>query len=232
MTWPFCQVIIPPPSQVFLSRGIFLQLVVWVNHIAHLVVVFFCPLSSSQIFFLDFFFSMIISIFLLPNHFPFHCLQFLSNLSQYSWSYLLSDYLNSFFAMNLSGNTSLLNIPFLHSCLAISSMSQRYSFLNSLITSCVFSKFSFPSYVFNSAVNPFQHTKYLSFPLTCHLFRILFTSYSFSPLIITRASCSFFYPYTCSTYCCILLTFTTGYAFTVLGNSNSTAFDDTIFLTL
>ena len=101
-----------------------------------------------------------ISIFLLPNCFPFHHLQFLSSLLQYSWSYFLSDHPNSFLAINLPGNSSLLNIPFLCSCLATSSMSHRYSFSNSLIASFVFFKFSLLSQVLDSAVNPFQCTRY------------------------------------------------------------------------
>ena len=160
----------------------------------------------------------IISIFLSPSHFSFHCLQFLFNLSQYSWLYLLSDHPNSFLAINLPGNSLLLNIPSLCSRLATSSRSHWYSFSNSLIASCAFFKFSFPSQVSNFTVNLFQYTKYLSFPLTYCLFRILFTFHSSSPLIITGASCFFLCPSTCPTYLCILLTFTTGYTLTVIGN--------------
>ena len=117
--------------------------------------------------------SAIVSIFFSPNCFPFHYFQFLSNLPQYSWSYLLSDYPKSFFAVNLLGNSPLLNILSFHSCFAISSISCWYSFSNSSIASCVFFKFSLLSQVLDSTVNPFQHTKYLSFSLTHCLFRIL-----------------------------------------------------------
>ena len=71
-------------------------------------------------------------------HSPFYCLQFLSNLPQYSWLYLLSDYPNSFLAVNLPGNSSLLNVPSSCSCLTTSFISHRYSFSNSLITSFAF----------------------------------------------------------------------------------------------
>ena len=163
---------------------------------------------------------------------PFHRLQFLSNLSQYSWLYRLSNHSYNIFAVNFPGNSSRWNVPSLHSCLATSSISHRYSFSNSLITSFVFSKFSLPSQVSDSAINPFQRTRYLSFPLTCRLFRILSTSHSSSPLIMTGAGCSFFCPSTCPMYRHILLMFTTGCIFTVLGSSNLTAFDDIISLTL
>ena len=181
-----------------------------------------CPISSS---------SSIVSIILLGRLF-FHFFQFLSNLPQYSWLYCLSDHPNNFFAMNLPGNSLLRNVPFSCSCLATSSISRQYSLLNSSIASFAFSKFSLPSQVSDSAVNPFQHTRYLFFSLTRRLFRILSTSHSSSPLIITRAGCSFFCPSTYPTYLRILLTFTTGCIFTMLGSSNSTVFDDTIFLTL
>ena len=183
-----------------------------------------CSISSS--------FSIVSIIFLSLGRLPFHHLQFLSSLLQYSWSYLLSDHPNNFLAVNLPGNSSLLNIPSSCFCLITSSISCRYSFSNSSITSFVFFKFSLPSKVSDSAVNPFQCTRYLSFPLTCHLFRILSTSHSSSPLIITGAGCSLFCPSTCPTYLCILLTFTTGCIFTILGSSNSTVVDNMIFLIL
>jgi len=72
-------------------------------------------------------------------------------------------------------------------------------------------------------MNPFQHTKYLSFPLTFLLFSIRSTSHSSFPSIMTGAGCSFLCPSTCPTYCCTLLTLTTGYIFTVVGSSNLTA---------
>jgi len=158
-------------------------------------------LSSSSVYSLtpNFSFSFssfftIIFILLSPNRFPFHCLQFLSNLSQYSWLYYLSDYLNNFLAVNLSSNFSLLNISSSCSYLAISSMSRQYSFSNSLIASFAFFKFSLSSQVSDSTVNLFQHTRYLSFPLIHCLFNIFSTSHSSSPLIITEAGYSFFCP--------------------------------------
>ena len=48
---------------------------------------------------------------------PFYHLQFLSNLAQYSSSYLLSNYSNNFLAVNLSGNSPFLNVLFFSSCL-------------------------------------------------------------------------------------------------------------------
>ena len=172
----------------------------------------------------------IVSLFI--GFLPFHRLQFFSILPQYSWSYCLSNHPYSFFAVNLPGNSPHLNVVSSRSCHATSSISRQYSFSNSSIASFTFSKFSFPSQISDSAVNPFQRTKYLSFPLTCHLFRILSTSHSSSPSIITGAGCSFFCPSTCPTYRRILLALTTGCIFTVLGNSNLTTFDDIISLTL
>ena len=157
---------------------------------------------------------------------PFYFFQFLSSLLQYSWSYHLSNYPNSFLAVNLPGNSSLLNVPFSLSCQFISSMSLQYSFSNSSTASFAFSKFSLPSQVLDSAIKPFYLTKYLSFPLICRLFRIFSTLYSSSSLIMTRVGCFFLCPFTCPTYFCILLTLTTGCIFTVLGSSSSTAFDD------
>ena len=162
----------------------------------------------------------------------FYLLQFLSNLTQYSLSYFLSDYPNNFLAVNLPGNSPLLKVPSFLSYLLMFSMSLLYSLSNSSITSFAFPKFSFPSQVSDSTVNPFHCTRYLSFSLTCHLFNILLTSHSSSPSIITGASCSFLCPSTCSTYFCILLTFTTRCIFTVLGSSNSTIFNDMIFFIL
>ena len=128
---------------------------------------------------------------------PFHLLQFLSSLPQYSWSYLLSVYPNNFFVMNLPINSSLLNILFSLFCFLMSSISYLYSFSNSSIVSLAFSKFSFPSQVSDSIINSFHHTRYLSFPLIFCLFNILSTSHPFSPLIITGASYSFLCSSTC-----------------------------------
>ena len=186
---------------------------------------FFCSIFSSS--------SQIVSKVLLPlAHSPFHHLQFLSNLPQYSSSYCLSDYPNSFFAINHPSSSPLLNVPFSLSCLLTSSISHLYSFSNSLTASFTFSRFSIPSQVSDSAVNPFYCTRYLSFPLTHCLFKILSTSYSSSLLIMTGAGCPFLCLSTCSMYLCILLILTTKCIFTVLGSSNSTAFSDMTFLIL
>ena len=113
-------------------------------------------------------------------------------------------------------------------CLYIILISLSYSSIASL----AFSKFSSPFQVSDSAVNPFYRTRYLFFPLICRLFSILSTSYSSSPSITTGAGCSFLCPSTCPTYLHILLTLTTECIFTVLGSSNSTAFNNTIFFIL
>ena len=177
--------------------------------------------------------SLITSSILLSLSYPsFYHFQFLSNLPQYSWLYLLSDYSNSFLAINLPDNSSLSNIPSSYSCLITSSWSRQYSFLDSSIAFFAFFKFSLPSQVSDSTVNPFQHTKYLSLSLTHCLFNILSTFYSSFPLIITRAGYSFLCPSTCPIYLCTLLTLTTRYILTVLGSSNSTTFNNTIFFTL
>ena len=186
---------------------------------------FSCPISSSS--------SLIVSIVFHPLTLsPFHCLQFLSNPAQYSLSYLLSDKPNSFLAVNCPGSFSLLSILSFFFCLLMSSISHWYFFSNSSTASFAFSRFSIPSQVSDSAVNPLHCTRYLSFSLIHCLFNILSTFYSFSPSIITGASCFFFCPSTCPIYLCILLTFTTGCIFTVLDNSNSTTFVDTIFFIL
>ena len=121
---------------------------------------------------------------------------------------------------------------FLLRALITSSISHRYSFSYSSIASLAFSRFFFPFQVSDSAVNPFYHTRYLSFPHILCLFSILSTFYSSSPSITTGAGCSFLCPSTCPTYLCILLTLTTECIFTVLGSSNSTMFDNTIFFIL
>jgi len=77
---------------------------------------FSCSISSSS--------SLIVSIVLHPLTLsPFHHLQFLSNLVQYSLSYLLSVQPNSFLAVNHPSSFSLLNVPFSLSYLLTSSMS-------------------------------------------------------------------------------------------------------------
>ena len=152
---------------------------------------FLIPKSSCSIFSS----SLTVSKVLLSLTFLlFHCLQFLSNLPQYLWLYLLSDHPNNFLAINLPSNSSLLNTPFSRSCHVIFSISCRYSLLNSSIASFAFFKFSLPSQVLDSTMNSFQHTKYLSFSLTHCLFRVLSISHSSSPSIITGAGCSFFCP--------------------------------------
>ena len=177
--------------------------------------------------------SLTISIVLRPLVCPpFYCFQFLSSLPQYFLSYCLSDHPNSFFAVNCPGSSPLLNVPFSLFCCLTSSMSCRYSFSYSLTVSFVFSKFSLPSQVSDSAVNPFYHTKYLFFPHICCLFRILFTFHSSSLSITTGAGYSFLCPFTCPTYLCILLILTTKCIFIVLGSSNSTVFDNMIFFIL
>ena len=137
------------------------------------------PEFSYSISFSSFF---IVSIVLRPFFLsPFHRLQFLSNLAQYSSSYLLSIHPNNFLAVNLPGSSSLWNVSSSFSCLLMSSMSLLYSLSYTSITSLAFSRFSFPSQVSDSAVNPFHHTRYLSFPLICYLFNILSTFHSSSP---------------------------------------------------
>ena len=128
----------------------------------------------------------IISIVLCPLALPpFHLLQFLSNLAQYSLLYFLSDHPNNFLAINLPGNSPLLKVPSSLSCLLTSSISCWYSFSNSSTTSFALPRFFFSSQVLDSAVNPFYHTKYLSFPLIHYLFKILLTFHSSFPSIMT-----------------------------------------------
>ena len=178
------------------------------------------------------FFSFIVFIVFCPFALPsFHHLQFLSNLVQYSLSYLLCDQPNSFLAVNHSSSSPLLNILSFFFCLLMSSISHQYSFLNSSTAYFAFSRFSIPFQVSDSAVNPFYCTRYLSFPLTCYLFNILSTSYSFSPSIITGVGCSFLCPSACPIYLHILLTLTIGCILIVLSSSYSTAFANMIFLT-
>ena len=63
--------------------------------------------------------------------------------------------------MKFVTNSFLLDIPFSCSCLLTSFISCQYSFSNSSIASFASPKFSLPSQVSNSAVNPF----YLSCPM-------------------------------------------------------------------
>ena len=100
--------------------------------------------------------GIVFIVSLLASFLPFHRLQFLSNLSQYSWSYHLSDHPYNIFAVNFPGNSPHLNIVSSRSCCATSSMSRWCSLSNSSITSFAFFKFFLPSQVSGSAVNPFQ----------------------------------------------------------------------------
>ena len=139
---------------------------------------FSCSISSCS--------SFIISIVLFLFAFlPFHLLQFLSNLTQYSSLHFLSDHPDNFLAINLPGNSSLMKVPSSLSCLLTSSMSCWYSFSNFSTASFALPRLSFPSQVSDSAVNPFYHTKYLSFPLIHYLFKILLTFHSSFPSIMT-----------------------------------------------
>ena len=194
---------------------------------------FVYSLISDSFCLIFFFSSQIVSkvLFLFPCS-PFHHLQFLSNLLQYSLSYLLSDHPNSFFAVNCPGSSLFLNVFFSLSYYLISSIFHWYSFSNSLTAPFAFSKFSISFQVSDSTINPFYYTRYLSFSLICCLFNIISTFHSFSPSIITRAGCSFLCPSTCSIYLYIPLMFTTGYMLIVLDSSSSTVFADIIFFTL
>ena len=152
-------------------------------------------------------FSFIVSIVLCSFAFlPFHYLQFLFNLAQYSLSYLLSDQPNSFLAINYPGSSSLLNILSFLFYFLTSSIFCQYSFSNSSTAFFAFSKFSFSSQVSDLAINPFHSTKYLFFLLICCLFRIFSISHFSFSLIMTRAGYSFLCLFTCPMYFCILLT--------------------------
>ena len=185
--------------------------------------------SSSISSFFSFIVSIILCSFALLS---FHHLQFLSNLVQYSSLYLLSDQPNSFLAINYPGSFSLLNILSFLFYFLIFSIFCQYSFSNSSTAFFAFSKFSFSSQVSDLAINPFHSTKYLFFSLIHCLFRILLTSHSSSPSITTGAGYFFLCPSTCPTYFCTLLTLTTGCIFTILGSSNSTAFNNITFFIL
>ena len=220
MTQPFGQVMTSLLSQGFLFQGFYnlqygsqmFPISLSSSSVHSLISDFFCSISFCFFFIISIVFhSLALS--------PFYLLQFLSNLIQYFSSYFLSNYPNNFLAINLPGNSLLLKIPFSFSCLLTSSMSYWYSFSNFSTTSFVLSRFSFPSQVLDLAVNPFYHTKYLFSPFIHHLFKILLTSHSSFPLIITKAGCSFFCPSTCPMYLCILLTLTTGCIFTILDSS-------------
>ena len=75
------------------------------------------------------------------------------NSLSFSFSFLFSTHLISFFLISCSNfSTNFIAFP----------------------------KFSNSSYIFSSAVYPFHLTKYFSFPLTSHLLNIFSISYSFS----------------------------------------------------
>ena len=135
---------------------------------------------------------------ILANGFLFHCRQFVSNLFQYSCLYFFFLHPYNNFAVYFPGN-SLLNTFFSssHSCRLVSSSSSLpYSFSNSSTRSLAFLRFSLLSQVSSSAVHPFHHTRYLSFPHTCLLFIIFSTSHSSSPSITMGCGTSFFCPST------------------------------------
>ena len=93
-----------------------------------------CSISSSSL--------TVSNVLLLLTFLPFHCLQFLSNLPQYSWLYLLSNHPNHFLAINLPSNSPLLNTTSLCSYCTTSSIFCRYSLSNSSIASFGFFKFA------------------------------------------------------------------------------------------
>ena len=170
----------------------------------------------------------------LANGFLFHHCQFSFNLFQYFCSYFFSPHLYNNFVIYFPSN-SLLNTFFSSSisCYCIfSSFSFSYSFSNSFTRSLAFLRFSLPSQMFSSAVHPFHHTRYSSFPCTHLLFIIFSISYFSFPSIITGYDFFFFCSSICPIYLHILLTLTTGCIFTMLGSSNSIAFVETIALTL
>ena len=136
--------------------------------------------------------------------------------------------------MYLPGNSPLSYIPLFSSlsCHLMSSISLPYSFSKSFNVSLAFPKFSVPSYVSASDINPFHCTKNFSFPFTILFLRIFLTSHFSSPSITTGYGISFLCPSTWFLYLHILLMLTTGCIFTVLDSSNSIAFAQTIFLTL
>ena len=133
--------------------------------------------------------------------------------------------------MYLLGSSPLLYIPLSStlSCYLISSISLPYSFSKSFSAFFSFVKFSLPSHVSTSEVNPFHCTRNFSFPLTVLLFRIFFTSHSSSPSITTGCGVSFLCPSTWFLYIHTLLTFTTRCIFIILDSSNSIMFVETTF---
>ena len=143
----------------------------------------------------------------------FHLCQFLSNFLKYSFSNfpLFQPYSN--FAIYFPGNSILLNsfafvfcFQFTSSCLLTSAPILP---LNSSTNSLACSRSSFLSHISFSTVNLFYHTRYFSTPLIFLLFNIFSTSHSSTPSTLIGLPSSLFYPFTCSLYHTIRLTFTT-----------------------
>ena len=172
--------------------------------------------------------------------FFFHLFQFLSNFFKYSLLNFLSSYPYNNFAAYLSDNSSLLNssasrfnfISFSFFIFILHISFSNLSFSNFSIFSVIFFKFSNFSYVFSFPVYPFYFTKYFVFSFLSCLSKISSTSYSFSPATSTGGSGIFFCSSTYSLYFTILLILTTRCIHNNTGNSNSTTFSNTIFLTI
>ena len=131
----------------------------------------------------------------------FHLCQFLSNFLRYSSSNLLLFHLYNNFAIYFPSNSPLLNSLF--STISILSYLLTSTFIcpsNFSNASFVFSKFSFFSHIFCSAVNPFHHTRYLFTPFIFLLFNIFSTFYSSTSSISIGFSSSFLCLPTCSLY--------------------------------
>ena len=119
---------------------------------------------------------------------------------------------------------SLSSVIFIFSCLLTSIFILPS---NSSNTSLTFPKSSLFYHISLSAINPFQHTRYLSIPLIFLLFNIFSTSYSLTPSTSIGFPSFFFCPPTCSLYHTIQLTFTTGWILIKIGSRNLTALVNT-----
>ena len=153
----------------------------------------------------------------------FHLCQFLSNFLRYSSSNLLLFHLYNNFAIYFPSNSPLLNSLF--STISILSYLLTSTFIcpsNFSNASFVFSKFSFFSHIFCSAINPFHHTRYLFTPLIFLLFNIFSTFYSSTPSISIGFLFLFLCPTTCSLYHTIQLTFTTRWILIEVGSHSLT----------
>ena len=121
----------------------------------------------------------------------FHLCQFLSNFFKYSSSNFLLSYPYNIFAVNFSGNSSLLkslsSASSIFSCFLISVFPSK-----SVNTSSAFFRFSLLSHMSLSAINPFHRTKYFSTPLIFFLFKIFSTFYSLTPSTSIDFFSSFF----------------------------------------